>query len=99
MTPPGLPNRIPQHYTVSFHGFRYSLFRNGFASGCFTLRLAASQSTRTLLRSAILPSRQVEVERKHFSISLMGFSRERTHSRKLAQCRRLPLLSDFWITG
>jgi hypothetical protein len=37
----------------------------------------------------------VEVERKHFSISLAGRWRVRTHSRKLAQWFRLPLELDF----
>ena len=55
------------------------------AVGWATVCSCSSQSKRCRLRSATLPSRHVDVERKHFSISLLGRARVRTHSRKFAQ--------------
>src|ERR1700688_1309865 len=82
-------------YTTSFQGLRYSRVRYFFASACATVHFCGSKSSLSLLRNATLPSRQVVVECMHFSISLVGFSRVLTQSRKLAQCSRLPPLVDF----
>src|SRR6267154_454860 len=60
---------LVRRYTTNFQGLRSSLERYLRASGCFVVHFDSSQSMRSLLRSATLPSRHVVVDRWHFSIS------------------------------
>src|SRR5262249_60731709 len=85
--------------TSSFHGFRYSRCRNLRAAIWAQVSAFGSQSMRSLLRRATLPSSAVVVERWPISISLIGFWRVFTQSRKLAQCERFELLLDFSSTA
>src|SRR5437879_6044374 len=71
--------------TSIFHGLRESRCKYFSASFC-TVLVWSSHSTRSLFRYAMLASRHVADERKHFSISLFGRWRVFTHSRKFVQC-------------
>src|SRR6187401_3026069 len=73
-----------EYQTSSFHGLRYSRCRNLRAAGWAVVSAFESQSMRSLLRSATLPSSAVVVERCPISISLTGFWRVLMHSRKFA---------------